>query len=98
MSGIPAADQQLLFEPFHRGRNVGDIPGTGLGLALSKALDIHGGQITVASVVGVGTTFTITLPLGKLESISDLNRLASGQQETMKKILKMVSLTKNCTL
>lgn len=64
--GIPAADQQLLFEPFHRGRNVGDIPGTGLGLAVvKKLLDVHGGQITVASVVGVGTTFTITLPLGK---------------------------------
>lgn len=64
--GIPAADQQLLFEPFHRGRNVGDIPGTGLGLAVvKKLLDIHGGQITVASVVGVDTTFTITLPLGK---------------------------------
>lgn len=64
--GIPAADQQLLFEPFHRGKNVGDIPGTGLGLAVvKKLLDIHGGQITVASVVEVGTTFTITLPSGK---------------------------------
>lgn len=64
--GIPAADQQRLFEPFHRGKNVGDIQGTGLGLAVVKKLvDIHGGQITVASEVGVGTTFTITLPLGK---------------------------------
>ena len=64
--GIPAADQQRLFEPFHRGKNVGDIPGTGLGLAVVKKLvDIHGGQISVASEVGVGTTFTITLPLGK---------------------------------
>jgi len=65
--GIPAADQHYCLSHFI-GRNVGDIPGTGLGLALSKAFDIHGGQITVASVVGVGTTFTITLPLGSLES------------------------------
>ncbi len=63
--GIPAADQQRLFEAFHRGSNVGDIPGNGLGLAIVKKLvDKHGGQIAVASVVGVGTTFTITLPLG----------------------------------
>ncbi len=65
--GIPAADQQQLFEPFHRGRNVGDIQGTGLGLSVvKKFVDLHGGQISVASEVGVGTTFTVTLPLNKL--------------------------------
>lgn len=65
--GISAADQQRLFEPFHRGRNVGDIPGTGLGLAVVKKLvDIHGGQINVESEVGVGTTFTVTLPFAQL--------------------------------
>jgi len=64
--GIPAADRQQLFEPFHRGGNVGDIPGAGLGLAVVKKLvDIHGGQIAVASEVGVGTTFTVTLPLSQ---------------------------------
>jgi PAS domain S-box-containing protein len=64
--GIPAADQQQLFEPFHRGENVGDIPGAGLGLAVVKKLvDIHGGQIAVASEIGVGTTFTVTLPLSQ---------------------------------
>jgi PAS domain S-box-containing protein len=62
--GIPAADQQRLFEPFYRGKNVGDIAGSGLGLAVVKKLvDINGGQICVASEVGAGTTFTITLPL-----------------------------------
>ena len=64
--GIPAFDRQRLFEPFHRGNNVGDIPGTGLGLAVVKKLvDLHRGQISVASEVGVGTTFTITLPLAR---------------------------------
>jgi PAS domain S-box-containing protein len=62
--GISVADQQRLFKPFHRGANVSNIPGNGLGLALVKKLvDLHGGQITVASEVGVGTTFTISLPL-----------------------------------
>lgn len=64
--GIPAADQQQLFEPFARGSNVGDVPGTGLGLAVVKKLvDLHGGQIAVASVVGLGTTFTVTLPYSR---------------------------------
>jgi len=62
--GIPDSDQQRLFEPFHRGSNVGNVPGTGLGLAVVKKLvDLHGGQIAVTSVVGVGTTFTVKLPL-----------------------------------
>ncbi|MEH1997119.1 PAS domain-containing sensor histidine kinase [Nostoc sp.] len=62
--GISIADQQRLFKPFHRGANVAQIPGNGLGLALVKKLiDLHGGQITVVSEVGVGTKFTITLPL-----------------------------------
>lgn len=64
--GIPAAEQKRLFEPFHRGSNISDIPGSGLGLAIVKKLvDLHSGQITVVSKVGVGTTFTVTLPLVK---------------------------------
>ncbi|MCA1993401.1 MAG: sensor histidine kinase, partial [Coleofasciculus sp. S288] len=62
--GIPVADQRHLFEPFERGSNVGTISGTGLGLAIVKKLvDLHGGQIAVSSVVSVGTTVTVTLPL-----------------------------------
>lgn len=62
--GIPAADRQRLFEPFYRGSNVGNAPGTGLGLAVVKKLvDLHDGQIAVVSEVGKGTVFTITLPL-----------------------------------
>ena len=61
--GISVGDQQRLFKPFHRGTNIDNIPGNGLGLALVKKLvDLHGGQISVASEVGVGTTFTIALP------------------------------------
>jgi signal transduction histidine kinase len=64
--GIPKVDQQRLFKPFHRGENVGNIPGNGLGLALVKKLvDLHGGQITVVSELGVGTTFAIALPVAE---------------------------------
>lgn len=60
--GIPTEKQQRLFEPFHRGENVGNIPGTGLGLSIVKRLvELHKGSITVASQVGVGTTFTVRL-------------------------------------
>ncbi len=62
--GIPPEDLPRLFESFHRARNVGTIQGTGLGLAIVKqCVDLHKGEITVASEVGKGTTFTVTLPL-----------------------------------
>lgn len=65
--GIPIGKQQRLFEPFHRGENVGNIPGTGLGLSIVKRLvELHKGNVTVASQVGVGTTFIVRLPLKQL--------------------------------
>lgn len=62
--GIPKADQGHLFESFYRASNIGTIQGTGLGLAIVKqCVDLHKGEITVDSVEGIGTTFTVTLPL-----------------------------------
>jgi PAS domain S-box-containing protein len=64
--GIPLEDQPHIFEPFHRGANVDAIRGTGMGLAIvKKAVDLHGGEISLESEVGVGTTFTVTLPGGR---------------------------------
>ncbi|MEM9007478.1 MAG: HAMP domain-containing sensor histidine kinase, partial [Cyanobacteria bacterium P01_F01_bin.86] len=61
--GVPAADQQRLFESFHRGQNAKNVSGTGLGLAVvRKCLDLHGGTIDIESQVGIGTTFTVELP------------------------------------
>jgi PAS domain S-box-containing protein len=61
--GIIKSDLQKLFDPFYRGENVGKLPGNGLGLAVVKKLvDIHGGEITIDSQVGVGTEFIISLP------------------------------------
>lgn len=64
--GIPKEDLDKLFDSFGRASNVGTIQGTGLGLAIvKKCVDLHGGDITVESELGVGTTFTVILPLHK---------------------------------
>jgi signal transduction histidine kinase len=62
--GIPAADAARLFTAFHRCANVGEAPGTGLGLLIVKrCVDLHGGDISFESREGRGTTFTVRLPL-----------------------------------
>jgi PAS domain S-box-containing protein len=67
--GIPEADQEWLFHPFHRGRNVGDRPGTGLGLVIvRRCVDLHGGTIKIDSKVGEGTSVTVRLPTFSPES------------------------------
>jgi signal transduction histidine kinase len=62
--GIPARDLPFVFEPFHRGSNVGSVNGTGLGLAsvwqTVKACD---GRLWVESEEGKGTRVTVHLPL-----------------------------------
>jgi signal transduction histidine kinase len=66
--GIPQADQPRLFEAFHRASNTGAIQGTGLGLTIVKrAVDAHGGQVTVESEEGKGSVFTLTLPCSRIE-------------------------------
>jgi signal transduction histidine kinase len=62
--GIPEADIQHLFEPFHRAANVGTVSGTGLGLVITKeSVELHNGTITVESQVGIGTTFIVSIPI-----------------------------------
>ena len=62
--GIPEADREWLFNAFHRGHNVDDRPGTGLGLVIVKrCVDLHGGKISVESKVGQGTAVTVRLPM-----------------------------------
>jgi signal transduction histidine kinase/HAMP domain-containing protein len=60
--GIPQEDRERIFAEFEKGN--GNPPGVGLGLALCKEfIELHGGNIWVDSEVGVGSTFTFSLPI-----------------------------------
>ena len=62
--GIPVQDLARVCEPFHRSSNVGETPGTGLGLAIAqRCAELHGGTLSIASTVGIGTTATVTIPI-----------------------------------
>jgi signal transduction histidine kinase/purine-cytosine permease-like protein/ActR/RegA family two-component response regulator len=64
--GVDPADLSRIFEPFERGNMPGAlaVPGTGLGLTISKLLvEIMGGEITVESRPGQGSTFRVRLML-----------------------------------
>jgi PAS domain S-box-containing protein len=64
--GIPVHELDHLFERFFRGGEPQDlrIQGSGLGLAIVKEIvELHGGDVTVGSQVGIGSTFTVWMPL-----------------------------------
>jgi len=79
--GIPAAEQAHIFEKFYRGASaeVRKQAGTGLGLALAQQIvGLHGGQLTLVSQPGRGTTFRLQFPAGAREQ-----REAFGLPEAM---------------
>ena len=66
--GIAVTDQDRIFEKFVR---IGGpaVPGTGLGLPIARELArLHGGDLVLESTVGLGSTFTATMPIGDLRS------------------------------
>jgi two-component system sensor histidine kinase SenX3 len=74
--GIPSRDLQRIFERFYRvdqarSRSTG---GTGLGLAIVRHVaQAHGGEVTVESVEGEGSTFRFSLPLAVVDTSGDTN-------------------------
>lgn len=63
--GVPAEEQPHLFEELYRGQEARGIEGSGLGLALVKAVvERHGGAVTIRSRAGQGSVFTLRLPAG----------------------------------
>jgi PAS domain S-box-containing protein len=74
--GIPEDELPRIFGRFFRGEKPQEmqLPGTGLGLAIVKDIvELHGGQVTVASQVGKGSTFTVWLPLAESIEADGLN-------------------------
>lgn len=63
-AGVPAEHQEAIFTAFTRAPNTAATPGTGLGLAIVKEIaELHRGSVRLASTEGVGSTFTLELPL-----------------------------------
>jgi len=61
--GIPESEQDHVWEELYRGESGRGVPGSGLGLALTRAIiNRHGGSITLRSRAGEGTVFTVRLP------------------------------------
>ncbi len=74
--GIKEENLKKIFEPFFTTKEIGK--GTGLGLSVSYGIvKEHGGEISVQSEVGVGSTFTIVLPVQKPESDTDNRKEAN---------------------
>ncbi|MEQ1690710.1 MAG: MHYT domain-containing protein [Gemmatimonas sp.] len=63
--GIPSEIQARIFDPFFTTKEVGKGTGQGLAIARTIVVDKHGGDLQVTSAVGVGTTFTVRLPLSR---------------------------------
>ena len=61
--GIPESERERVFERYYRGSNTSGIGGSGVGLSLVRSIvDLHKGSISLESVEGKGSLFTLRLP------------------------------------
>ena len=75
--GIPEADVPRLFDRFYKAREARSGPGSGLGLAIvAENVELLGGQISVVSTPGLGSTFTVRLPARTLDATAGGGRAA----------------------
>lgn len=84
--GMSEEFQRELFTPFSRERNTttSGIVGTGLGMAIVKNMvDLMGGRIQVNSTIGVGTTFTVDIPLRLVEETAEEQICADTAAESV---------------
>jgi len=66
--GVPREDRERIFEPFTRGRRVGDVSGVGLGLSIARSFaELHRGSLRYEDVPGGGAAFVLSLPQGAAE-------------------------------
>eukprot|EP01113_Clastostelium_recurvatum_P033246 TRINITY_DN4373_c0_g1_i3.p1 TRINITY_DN4373_c0_g1~~TRINITY_DN4373_c0_g1_i3.p1 ORF type:complete len:1505 (+),score=363.53 TRINITY_DN4373_c0_g1_i3:203-4717(+) len=85
--GIPDDELGRVFERFHRveGAQGRSYEGTGIGLALTLELvKLHGGTISVTSREGMGTTFTVQLPMGFAHLPPELVSLKKSKEEPLR--------------
>ncbi len=83
--GMTAAEMSRLFEPFYRipSTSPNQPPGTGLGLAICDRLAKRlGGDLTVQSSPGAGSTFRLAIPVGSIEELEDLRRSRETHEPT----------------
>lgn len=79
--GIEEAELSRIFEPFYRSPQVegAKIKGTGLGLSIAKrSAEVFGGELTVSTELGVGSVFTVHLPVAK-----DIRRKVSSAESAI---------------
>jgi signal transduction histidine kinase len=73
--GVPASEQQLIFERFRRGADHRRSEGAGLGLAIVKAIaEAHHGRVELSSRPGEGATFTLVVAVDPPQEPEDLDR------------------------
>ncbi|HWR82053.1 MAG TPA: PAS domain S-box protein [Candidatus Deferrimicrobium sp.] len=85
--GIPPENLNRIFDPFFSTKGVwgkDEVVGTGMGLAICRNIAReHRGDLTADSMIGVGTTFTLTLPLGRAEEIAPVNSSPNRQYQVL---------------
>jgi PAS domain S-box-containing protein len=92
--GIPEKDLDHIFDEYTQLRQFPDSSeGSGLGLAIAKRLvELQGGQITVKSILGIGSMFKVNLPFSQLTPEADLIRLIGSPEILQKKEPEMKGL------
>ncbi|MDZ4874960.1 MAG: Sensor histidine kinase RcsC [Chroococcidiopsis cubana SAG 39.79] len=94
-TGIAPEELPHLFERFYqvRGAQARTHEGSGIGLALGyELIRLHGGSVDVSSVVGQGTCFTVTIPLGTAHLSSDRLRRVVGDRNTATRTLASTAI------
>ncbi len=72
-TGIPPEERERVFERFYRGSNSLDKEGFGLGLSIAhRMVEVMGGEISVSSELGKGSTFSVRLPVAKAAATTPL--------------------------
>lgn len=68
--GIPESEVPFVWQELYRGQGARGVPGSGLGLALVRAItERHGGQVTLRSRIKQGTVVTMKLPIGEVTKL-----------------------------